>query len=150
MTDNDTKAGAELKLDKDGQVIVKTGDDKQKITMNFNDGKIVIEADKEVDINVTNGKLKTSCSQGVELGGGAEKLILGTTYQSAEKTFLTSMGTAVTTMLTAAATLSGATIEPAAAAAAPQFTAAATQMKVAIEAFKTQLESVLSQKNTTE
>lgn len=149
-TDNDTKANAELKLDKDGQVVIKTGDGKQVITMNLNDGKIVIEADQGVDIKVANGKLKTECAQGVELGGSAEKLIKGTTYQSAEKTFLTSLGQGVTTMLAAAASLSAASIEPAAAAAAPQFTAAAMQMKVAIETFKTQLENVLSQKNTTE
>lgn len=146
----DGKTKAELRLDKEGQVVIKTGDGKQKLVMNLNDGLVSIDADRGVEINVSQGKLKTSCGQGVELGGAAEKLIKGTTYQAAEKAFLATLSTAANLLASAGASLGANPAETAALAAAPQLSAAAAALKTAVETFKVQLENVLSQKNTTE
>lgn len=149
VKDNDDGKNAEIRLNKEGAVTLKTGDGKQRLHLDLASGKVVVDADQGVDINVTQGKLKTACAQGVELGGAAEKLIKGTTYQTAEKAFLSQLGTAVNQLLGGFGTMAGAT-DPAVIAAAPQLAAAAGAMTAAIETFKLQLENVLSVKNTTE
>lgn len=149
--DNDKKVKASLQLDKDGQVIVKTGDDKQVITMSLDDGKIVIDADKGVEINVQSGKVVTM-STGVELGGSSEHLILGDNYISAEDSFMQAFSTFLNQLSGVAGTLSGAVIEPAVIAAAPQLTAAVLAFTIQLQQFKAKLsaKTVLSKKNTTE
>jgi hypothetical protein len=145
------KAGASLVLDKDGQVIIKTGDDKQSITLNFDDGTMKLTADKGVRIEVAGGKLVTQTSEGVELGGG-EKLILGDTYVGHEKTFIEALTQFMTQMAAVAATLQGAIMEPALIAAAPQLNAAIQAFTPKVIAWQTHLttKDVLSKKNSTE
>ncbi len=151
VDENDAKVGASLILDKDGKITVKTGDDKNVLTFDLDNGKITILADKGVDINVTNGKLVTSASNGVELGG-TEKLVKGDTYVGEESKFIQALSTFINQMTAIAATLSGASMEPAVIAAAPQLNAACIAFAPQIQAFKAQLDGkfVLSTKNSTE
>lgn len=150
--ENDKKVKASVKFDKDGKVIIQTGDEKNVITMNLDDGQITIKADKKVLVEVSNGKLQTKASNGVELGGDSEHLVKGDTYVSAEKDFIEALGTFLNQLSAVAGTLSGAVIEPAVIAAAPQLTAAIIPFTIQVNMFKGKLASktVLSNKNTTE
>lgn len=148
---DDKKVNASVTLDKDGQVIFKTGDEKNVVTMNLNDGLISIKADKKCTIEVTGGKLETTASNGVKLGGD-EKMVKGDTYVDAEKQFIMAFSTFLTQLSAVAATLGGAVIEPTSIAAGTQLTAAIQVFNPKLIVFQTHLETkdVLSLKNTTE
>ena len=148
---DDKKVGASAKLDKNGQIVLTTGDGKNVITMNIDEGLIVIKADKDCTVEVADGKFETNASKGVRLGGD-EKMVKGDTYVDAEKQFVSAFSTFLTQLSAVAATLGGAVIEPTSIAAGTQLTAAIQVFNPKLIVFQTHLETkdVLSLKNTTE
>lgn len=157
--DNDDKAGAKLTLDKAGAIRIETGDGKQIIKLDLENGKIEVQCDKGMDINVENGKLETTCGQGVKLGGD-EHLVLGDKYTEAEDAFLsdlqgklTDMATHLTSLAATVATINF-PVQPsggAAASLAVPLGILSAQIAVPFTKFKTELKTkVLSKKNTTE
>lgn len=158
VSDDDDNVGAKLTLDKEGVVLVQTGDGKQSLKLDLQNGKLEILADKGVTIEVSNGKLETNASNGVKLGGD-EKLILGNKYVDAEDAFLTDLQgklsqlvgyvTGLASIVAAIVPMTG-TGAPAGALAGP-LGALSAQLPLPFTQFKTKLKSqVLSDKNTTE
>jgi hypothetical protein len=129
---DDGKSGSKMVWDKDGKILLQTQDEKNSVSIDMKAGKII-----------------TVTKSGVELGGSSEKLIKGTTYVKAEKTFLQGLESFLLSLGGVVAALNALPLTaPAGAALATSVSAFAPQ----VIAFKAQLESeiVLSQKNTTE
>lgn len=155
--DGDKVKQPQLSIDKNGLVTVKTGDGKQVIKLDLDNGKLEILADKGVTVEVSQGKLETKASQGVKLGGD-EKLVLGDKYTDAEDAFLTDLQGKLTQLVRLVTSLAATTAAittvtpgaPAAALAAPLGTLAA-QLPATFTQFKLKLKTqCLSKKNTTE
>ena len=147
----DPTAGAQVKFDKAGQVVLMTGDGKQAVTMSLSDGTVNIKADKGVVIEVGNGMLEVDTANGVRLGGN-ESLVLGDTYINAEGAFIQGMDTFLNQLAGVAGTLMGNPSEPSAVAAGTQLQTAVQVFSAQLQVFKNhlQLKDVLSQKNSTE
>lgn len=113
----ESATGTYIKLNEEGSLKLATKDDKQYQEINHKDNKINHLADSEYNINVTNGKIKTS-SNGVEFGGdnATDKMLMGSTYRDAERTMHNKMLTALQTIQTLAG-VAGAQVSAAGAAA---------------------------------
>jgi hypothetical protein len=124
------QVGTRIQLLKNGNVGIRTKDDKQYIVINHEDGEIQQLADKEWHLNVSNGKTIIK-SKGVELGDATDKMVLGTTYRKAEDAMLDDIQSACTGLLQKIATCGAAlqagalALTTSAAAASPSFDLAA-------------------------
>lgn len=155
VKDDDKDVGATITLDAKGRVNISSPDLKQFTIWGREDGDIQHSADKKMTFNVDNGKIETTASQGVKLGG-TEPLVLGNKYTQAESNFLQGMTNFMTTLLvTLTAVGTALAASPAAAAAvplqSPTLANAFSQFIGDIQTFSGHLSGdVLSQKNTTE
>lgn len=158
-----------LVVDKKGQRIeLYTKDGEQFFRLNHKDHKVQLQAKSELDMTVTDGRVKVK-SQGVDVGDATDAWVLGTTYRRAESQMnqkLAAMNKALQAALAvAASTLNsggGSMIIPIVGAviASPQIVAAgaalqvaaqiALQMGQAIDMMEATADTYLSKKNTTD
>ncbi len=148
-------ASASIRMDKGGRIQVQTGDGLQYLTLDGYNRTAACAADKGMTFDVADGKIETTASQGVKLGGD-EPLVLGKTYTDAEADFLQGLTEFTTNLMAIFISLGGALAAGPASTAAvplqsPSVTLAFQQFTGAIQTFSGHLSAdVLSRKNTTE
>lgn len=151
--DGDKTAGAKLTFDKTGAIQVQTGDGKQSIKLDLQNGDITIVADSRIRIEVgDNGIIETVTGNGGKVTlGGNEHLIKGDTYRKAEDQFFQSMNDFIQTMMTGLGTVAGSfTMEAGAGASIGALVGQLGRFLSALPQFKAQASQYLSEKNTTE
>jgi hypothetical protein len=161
--DLDKDAGADdkngpttISILKNGNLYVYTKDEKQSILIDHENKKAAFVFDSEWDVKVS-GKIALTAddnvtikSKGVLIGDATDKMLLATTYRSAEQTLhnqlvagLNQLSAAISSFATA---LGPTPAAPAAASLAPAVVGC-TSMVSAIQSFEAQAQTYLSTKN---
>jgi hypothetical protein len=165
--DSDSSNGS-ISFTKDGNIQIADGSGEQLMLIDHQNKKMVLTADSEYDVTVSNGNMIIK-SNGVLVGAATDAWVLGTTYRNAESQMMKQVSTALAAATRGLASAAQALVTasslmstgpagniPAAgpvATAASQLVQAGTalaQAKSAIDKFESGASTYLSQKNLTD